>query len=575
MHRDNTKANARDVEPLGGLHSLRIPAGVILLAVFALTAVLYYRYGLDGGISRDGAIYLYSGQMMAEGIPPYVSIFDHKGPLAPMLAGAGVILSNFLDADDIMTVRVLFFMLGCLAVASSYLLGSHLFRSHRAGLYTALTFLAFFCFGRYATAEPEAKTPMLFFEVLALLFTSQKKWFRAGLFGSLAFLVWQLMAIFPLVTLVLAAIRPGGPRSSAVSRVLVGGGLPVAVTVAYFYLEGALYELINGSILFNARYLESEQFSSLVPLLFAPAKAIFQGYSTPLIPIVSVAMILAVIIAAVMLARLYIPPARPDGGRFGEAVRNDAFAPILLSLPFPIMWSVMDFQGYPDFFVFIPYVALGFGGFLYLAVNRTETADGARAPSAPRHSVAVLTCVALTAMAVVSSLITIDLGARASSLATDDRGPAAGDLDYQKRAAYEIQARFGHDAKVVSIGVPQLLVLLGAENPNPYAFVIRGIDRQIATETPGGFDGWLRDLKRYDPAVIAIGETSGPHKQKLLVFLETHYQRDEVGPWTLYVKKGSPASSISRQQASEPIPHNRSPAQRYHKPTPPPNNPAS
>lgn len=532
---------------------------VTLIAIFALTAVVYYSYGLQGGISRDGAIYLYSGQRMAEGVPPYVSIFDHKGPLAPMLAGAGVILSGLLGTDDIMTVRVVFFLLGCLAVSSAYLLGSHLFRSHRAGLYASLTFLAFFCFGRYATAEPEAKTPMLLFQVLALLFTSQKKWFRAGLFGSLAALVWQPMAVFPLATLVLAAARPGGPRSQAVARAVAGTGIPVAVTVAYFYLEGALYELINGSILFNARYLDQEQFSSLVPLLLAPAKAIFQGYSTVLIPAVIVAMVLSVVVALVMLGRLYVPK-RLDGGLLGGAVERDAFAPVLLTLPFPFIWSLMDFQGYPDFFVFIPYVALGFGGFLYLAVDRFEAASGAG------RSLAVMACFALTAMAVVSSLITIDLGARASSLATDERGPAAGDLDYQKRAAYEIQERFGPDAKVVSIGVPQLLVLLGDTNPNPYAFVIRGIDQQIADETPGGFSGWLRELGAYEPDVIAFGETSGPYEQRLLTWLGSHYQRDEVGPWTLYVKKGYPTtgSSIANQQDPVPDPADPPPANLPH-----------
>ena len=558
MNRDSTKTKEQSLERLGTLHALSVPAAVTLVAIFALTAVVYYSYGLEGGISRDGAIYLYSGQRMAEGVPPYVSIFDHKGPLAPMLAGAGVILSGLLGTDDIMTVRVLFFLLGCLAASSAYLLGSHLFKSHRAGLYASLVFLAFFCFGRYATAEPEAKTPMLLFEVLALLFISQKRWFRAGLFGSLAFLVWQPMAIFPLAALFLAAVRPGGPRSSAIARALGGAGLPVAVTVAYFYAEGALYELINGTILFNAQYLEQEQFSSLVPLLLAPANAIFQGYSTIVIPVVIVAMVLSVVVALVVLGRLYMPK-RLDGGLLGGAVEREDFAPILLTLPFPFIWSLMDFQGYPDFFVFIPYVAVAFGGFLYLAVGRLEATTGAR------RSLAVTACIALTAMAVISSLITIDLGARASSLATDERGAAAGDLDYQKRAAYEIQERFGPDAKVVSIGVPQLLVLLGDTNPNPYAFIIRGIDQQIAAETPGGFAGWLRNLRAYEPDVIAFGETSGPYEQRLVRWLGTHYQRDEIGPWTLYVKKGYPTTgSIANQQDPVPDPADPPPANLPH-----------
>jgi hypothetical protein len=230
MYRDDLKI--RELGPLGGIYSLRVPVVVTLLLIFALAAAVSSLYGLGGGLSRDGAIYLYSGQRMAEGVPPYVSVFDHKGPLAPMLAGAGVMLSKLLNSNDIMTVRVVFFLMGCLAVVSAYLLGSSLFKSQRAGIFAALTFLAFFSFGRYATAEPEAKTPMLLFEVLALLLTSQKRWFWAGLCGSLAFLVWQPMVVFPLVILILAATQPAGARSSALSRAVSGAGLPVAATVA-------------------------------------------------------------------------------------------------------------------------------------------------------------------------------------------------------------------------------------------------------------------------------------------------------------------------------------------------------
>ena len=496
-------------------------------------------------MSRDGALYLYSGQRMAEGVPPYVSVFDHKGPLAPMLAGAGVILSKLLNSDEIMTVRVVFFLMGCLAVISAYLLVSTLFRSQRAGLFAALTFLGFFCFARYATAEPEAKTPMVFFEVLALLLTSQKRWFWAGLCGSLAFLVWQPMVVFPLVTLFLAATQPGGSRSSAVARAASGAGLPVAATAAYFYVEGALYELVNGSILFNLRYLDQEKISSVAPQLIKPVRAIFEGYTTILIPIVICAMLTSVVVSLVTLGYLYLPkgPARLS---LGNVVSRDAFAPVLLSLPFPVLWSLMDFQGYPDFFVFIPYVAIGFGGFLYFAAGRIEAADGASLRGV-RRSFAPMAYAALTAIAVISSLITIHLRAEVSSLDTTGRGPRPGDFTYQKRAASEVRERFGEDAKVVSVGVPQLLVLLRDTNPNPYIFIIRGIDREIAAQTPGGFQGWLRELRAYDPDVIAFGKTTGRYKAELVYWLGSHYQMEKVGPWLLFVKEGHSAEHSSEE----------------------------
>ncbi|MDQ3910535.1 MAG: glycosyltransferase family 39 protein [Actinomycetota bacterium] len=539
MYRDDLKA--RELVPLGGTFSLRVPVAVTVVLIFALAAAVSSWYGLGGGLSRDGAIYLYSGQRMAEGVPPYVSVFDHKGPLAPMLAGAGVMLSKLLDSNDIMTVRVIFYLMGCLAVVSAYLLGSSLFKSQRAGVFAALTFLAFFCFARYATAEPEAKTPMLMFEVLALLFTSQKRWFWAGLCGSLAFLVWQPMVVFPLVTLFLAATQPGGPRSSALSRAISGAGLPVALTVAYFYIEGALYELINGSILFNLRYLDQEKVSSVAPRLIAPVRALFLGYTTIAIPVVICAMLAAVVIGSVTLGRLYFPKG-PAHVSLGKVAARETFAPILLSLPFPVVWSMMDFQGYPDFFVFIPYVAVGFGGFLYFVTERIETADGAGSGGV-RNAFVPITFALLTAIAVISSMITIHLRTEISSLDTAGRGPRPGDFTYQKRAAAEIRESFGEDARVVSIGVPQVLVLLHDTNPNPYAFVIRGIDREIAYQTPGGFHGWLRELGAYDPDMIAFGPTSGHYKPKLMDWLTSHYQRQQIGPWIVFVKEGYPTQA--------------------------------
>ena len=60
-----------------------------------------------------------------------------------MLAGLGVMLSKQLGWSDIYTVRLLFFVIGCFAVVSVYLLGHSLFRSQRVGVFAALTFLGF------------------------------------------------------------------------------------------------------------------------------------------------------------------------------------------------------------------------------------------------------------------------------------------------------------------------------------------------------------------------------------------------------------------------------------------------
>ncbi len=522
--------------------SPRTRKAFVLLLLLFLAAAVYFQNSFEGALSRDNAIYLYSGQRMAEGIPPYVSIFDHKGPLAPMLVGVGVVLSPYLGATDITAVRAVFFLIGCLTVVATYGLGSSLFKSQRAGLFTALTFLGFFGFARYAVSSPEAKTPMVLFEVLCLLFASQKRWALAGLCGSLAALVWQPMAVFSLVAIVLAVTQRDEPRLGASLRATAGAGLPIAATGAYFYFQGALDELVNGSILFNARYLDREQLLSTAEF-FAPVKAIFQGYDTILVPIVVGVMLVAVVIGLITLGSVHLLR-KAYSGPSGQPMRKGAFAPIFLSLPFPVLWSLVDFQGYPDFYVFIPYIAVGFGGFLGFVVGRMG-AMGTLLPGGTRLLTVGLSST-LIAVAVLGSLVVVDPARGVSSLDTEERPPGPNDLDYQRQAASKVQERFGKDAKVVSIGAPQLLVLLHKTNPNPYAFIIRGIDDQIAVETPGGFEGWVEELEAYDPDVIAFGRTSGTHSPMLLDWLESRYEREKIGPWTLYVKDDGASGKTKR-----------------------------
>jgi hypothetical protein len=100
--------------------------------------------------------------------------------------------------------------------------------------------------------------------------------------------------------------------------------------------------------------------------------------------------------------------------------------------------------------------------------------------------------------------------------------------------------------KLVSIGSPQVLVLLHRTNPNPYLWITAGVDREIEAHTPGGFEGWLRELGAYNPDVIAFfgeGQSLLPtdtltseHRQELRNWLYTHYHVEKVGPWWLYVK---------------------------------------
>ena len=91
-------------------------------------------------------------------------------------------------------------------------------------------------------------------------------------------------------------------------------------------------------------------------------------------------------------------------------------------------------------------------------------------------------------------------------------------------------------SRLVSIGVPQLMVLLHRTNPNRYLFMTNGIDSKIDAETPGGFEGWLEELERYDPSVIVVGLTRGEFRLVLFDWLQSHYQETKIGEWRVFFK---------------------------------------
>src|ERR671911_118309 len=437
---------------------LALPLLVLALAVF-----VYGLYGLDGVLLRDYSIYLYSGQMVAEGVPPYVSAFDHKGPLSPMIAGLGVVLSWPLGWDDVYTVRLIFLTTACLGVVAVYLLGASVFRSR-----------------------------------------------VAGFFAALALLVWQPMAVFAFVAFLLAVTRPRGERGGAVLRALAGISLPPAAVLAYFYYHGALGDFFDGFVLFNFLYLQRGDFNLTYHVVGAVIN-IALPYGTMLIPIV---------IGLVVILRLYVK--RPYEHRF---------VPILLSLPVPVLWSLRDFQLADDFYVFLPYAAIGFGSFLAAAIRRTH---------APPVLTALMGTILLT-IALANTWSGINAASSNRLLGTDI------DLPTQREGALEIEERFGKDAKLASINSPQILVLLHQENPNPYIWTTAGVDRLIEAKTEGGFEGWLEELEAYDPDAISFfGEgqsllpsahLSPENVRALDAWLDTRYRAEKIGPWWFFVKK--------------------------------------
>jgi len=508
------------VERLQGIVSaIRSRRRLLPVAVFALSALVYGLRGPEGALNRDDAVYVYLGQQIVEGVPPYLSAFDGKTPLAAFFCALGVLLARLVGADDLLGVRLLFLALSCGAVASLFVLARSLLRSDRTALLAASVFLAFGGFGTHAFSGPRAKTPMVLFEILCLWLAAERRWFGAALCASLAFSVWQPMGAYLLAVLALAWLqgRDAAARRRNLLAALAGGSLPLLALLLYFATAGGLTEMIEDAFLFHLGFLERADRSVRERLLW-PAVVVALGYATMRIPIA---------IGFLVTLGLYPWRLRGAGWSVKRLLREDRFAALLLTFPAPLVWSLFDFQSYPDFYVFLPYAALGFA----------LGARGAIDALARR-----LTGWRGLAPAIYAFLCCLFLFVAARDYLARETG-----LPQQKLWTSRIEELAGGPDHIASIGRPELLVLSRATNPTPYIFFCCGILRWIDSRTEGGLEAWLESIRSTAPRVIAADHHrkqlpgAAPYVEKLHRWLDENYERRRVGRWMVWVDPRDPS----------------------------------
>jgi hypothetical protein len=493
----------------------------VLLVLFAVALFVFGRHGKDGELLRDGAIYVYSGERLLAGVPPFVSMFDHKGPLDTFLCAAGTALARATGRDELAAIRAL-----CLATASAcvpalFLLARTLFPRERPGgrfapWIAAATLLGCAGFGGSGLGGPDPKTPVLLFVLLALALAARRSWFLAACAGSIASLGWQPTGIFAAVVPLLAhAQSVPGTRRRAVLVALGGLALPWILCAAWFASRSALYELADALVLFNVRFLESHA-TPLAHLGFM-LLSVLTGFGAMGFPLV---------LGLGAMPALYAWRSReaPPGMRRVPALLADPFAVVLVTFPFPVIWSFLDFQGYPDFFVFLPYAALSFGWLLDRALH--GVAELARLAPRARDALAATLVLAIVLLSAAQYHFT----------------RPRQELQRQRADALRIEAKWGTEARLVSIGAPEVLVFLERVNPTRYGFIMRGIDRHIAAESDGGFAGWLGELEAWRPDVVVVSRdlasTLSPDVAGEWQAWLADYERDpEFTRWDVYARR--------------------------------------
>lgn len=504
------------------LDPIAVSAGAVVALVIAVA--LFTRFSIDEPLTRDEAIYAYGGQLQAEGVPFYRSIFDMKTPLAPMLAGAAVAVGRTIDVDDVYAIRALFFTLACLTVVAVYLLAAWLFESALVGLVSAATFSSFKGFALDALTGPNAKTPGVLFAVLSMALLVRRHHFWGAFAGSAAFLVWQPLAVYAVVAIAAAAIADERERSKRVTRALAGASLPVAVTAAYFWLEEALDDLIDGAFVLPLTHLERKE-ESVVDRLTRLSGGVDRMYGGPLLWI-GLAAVLAVVTAALVRRR----------SRFA-LLPGDASTIVIIGGSFLafVAFTASDYQRYPDLYPMLPYAAIGVG-----AVAKVLPA---LADSRNLRFLAAALSLGLVGVLVAWSWSRFSV-----------EPPRATALVEQRARTAVLERLLDDDDTLYSFGNPMPLVLMNRRSPTRYVYLDAGVDRWAIGHTPGGLAGFTREIARNDPALIIVyGPWGTEHADEFRRWLRRTYPRARIVGFSTFMKPSTRAAARRMGIAGRPL----------------------
>lgn len=441
----------------------RVDPGVGLWLVAA--AVVWGVRGFQDGLGRDAALYVYAGQAVADGAPPYVDVMNRSGPLAQLLPGAGVALGRLVGLDDVVGARVLFFVLLVATPALTYVLARDVFGSRLAGSTAAATLLVFRGLALTATDGPQSKHVMLVLLVIALLLLTRGRWLWAGVATGLATLSWQpVVIVLVVVALVAALLGSGDPRQRlmGLSRFVVGGALTLGSTVAFSLVTGSLDAFVEGFWGINAGYTEQQGLISR-PVGAWRDLASWFGWT------------LALLVGGCLLSvALGLRAALRRTGRDADvaAVGAGTLA--------GVCWSMTAFNGAPDALLVLPMAAIGVGGGVALALERL--------PASWHRSLAV----GVTGWVVVALATTLHL-------TWTSREPL---LAAERAAARTVFEGRSDDATVFAFNAPQPLALTGRGSISRYVLFGEGMKEYVASQWDNGFRGYVHWVRRERPEVL-------------------------------------------------------------------------
>lgn len=489
--------------------SLAPASPLLLAAVFVMVALLYGLHGFHGTLTRDDAINIYMAQrMLYEGVPPYQSIFIQQGPGTAFLNFFALCAGHAIGiADDIQAVRIVAWLVLSLAHIPLFLLARKGLGNTPSAWLAVAIFASFWAFGAHLASGPSTKSWIVMLMCCHFWLAMEKRWFWAGIASGLAALGWQPMAALSIISLVVVLVQPGPmPRHRAFLVHFTGHAIPWLATFAYFGLNHAFADFWEGMVNFNLHYVATKN-DPPAQKLYRLANALFSGFkgSVIFIPVGLITVLLQGLRASL----------------HWKTLPRQANLLILLSLPTAIAWTALDFQSYPDLFVFLPFAALGCAAALQAACARLSPAAQGR-----------ITLALTTLIILLAGLSYRDPGTGIWIKSKEG-------LRTQQQAIRDFRLAPGEE--LASVGVPEALVILRRPNFSQHIQFGSGLDDYLQDHYPGGIEGWLKDLRERKPAIVAYGYADWQiFGGRLHAWLDQDYDHEVIAQWDVYFRKDRP-----------------------------------
>ncbi len=482
-------------------------ANLALLGLFCI--LVFYLYGLELPLRRDNAQYIYSAQRLLNGEMPYQSLFDMKTPLTSILTAPVFYFSQAIFTDALTGVRLFYMGLCISTIYLIYIFVQNILPDNHETLLAPLFMIGLHGYVLQSSISAEPKLILLFFFVIGLILLLKKKWFWLGSVASLCAFTWQPSGVLFLSALAYASVQPRPNLSKAVLPLIAGFLVPSAVIFGAFLLTGTFKDLIQGTLIVHF-YLERPNENEA--LIIAKMLPFGFPFSFPI-------LVSSLAVFVICSARNIWAGGRTD-------IHNNPYFPLLLMFVVFAIASLLDFQSYPDLFVFLPFGALGVV-LLYEEIRAViEKKLSARAVSQK-----LLKPISY-AILIAIPFLNASFANVFSNHAAIWRSALAEQKETYSQIVIAALGSYRPESNIIVIGVPEIPALLGFRNGTRHVSLgsVQGYDAFIASNYSDGFAGWLEEMKQSKPemVMVKVSDTSGyseKNRAQLFSWLNDNFRK--------------------------------------------------